>query len=590
MAPMASDPATRAFRDFLKRDWEQWLDEYPELSTVVGAPGRNDRWTDDSADGLARRRAHLAASREGLRAIDPARLDAGERVSYQLYEELLESALAGTRFGFDPLPFRFGAPSNVWVPLHKMSGVHHGAHDILDLQPRDTVPAVEDLLKRLAGLPQVVRQHRALLEAGLARGYTPARAAIASVPEEMHALLPLDEQASPLLEPLRSLGPRIPAADAERLRREGERLYREQVLPAFTELMHYLEATYIPACRTEVGWSVLPEGDAAYRHLVRLHTTTELTPKEVHAIGLAEVARIRAEMDRVRVSTGFTGTASEFLEFLRTDPRFVHPSAEALLDAYRVILKKVDPELPRLFGRLPRLTYGVLPVPEYRAPGTPTAYYWSGIPSAGRAGYFYANTYDLRARPRYEMEALALHEAVPGHHLQDALALELEELPEFRRYGGYTAYAEGWGLYAESLGEELGMYKDPYQKFGQLTFDVWRAVRLVVDTGLHTLGWTREQAIDYFRENSAAAERMIVAEVDRYIAWPGQALAYKIGQRKIRELRTMAERRLGDAFDVRGFHDRVLESGALPLSELERRVVAWVEQVEAREHGAPRAA
>jgi len=310
---------------------------------------------------------------------------------------------------------------------------------------------------------------------------------------------------------------------------------------------------------------------------VRYQTTTPMTPREIHEVGLAEVRRIGAEMKALMKKTGFSGTFPEFLEFLRTDDQFFLPSAEALVDAYRVIAKKTDPGLARVFGCLPRLPYGVLPVPDFRAKSSPAAYYMPGAPATGRAGTFYANTYDLRARPRWEMEALCLHEAVPGHHLQIALAQEVGDLPDFRRFTGPTAFVEGWGLYAESLGEELGHYRDPYSKVGQHTFDMWRSIRLVVDTGMHALGWTREDAIRFFRENTGKSDVDIAVEVDRYIVWPGQALAYKIGQLKIRELRTFAEHALADRFDPRTFHDRVLEEGAIPLGMLDRRVRDWVD-------------
>ena len=276
-------------------------------------------------------------------------------------------------------------------------------------------------------------------------------------------------------------------------------------------------------------------------------------------------------------TTGFTGTFTEFNEYLRTDPKFFFGTAEELLDGYRVIAKKIDPTLGRIFGRLPRAPYGVLPVPEYSAPTAPSAYYFPGAPKTGRPGYFYANTFKVGTRPRWEMEALTLHEAVPGHHLQIALAQEIEGLPDFRRESGFTAFVEGWGLYAESLGEELGLYRDPYSKFGQLTYDIWRSIRLVVDTGMHALGWTREQAIRFFRDNSGKSDQDIQVEVDRYIVWPGQALAYKIGQLKIRELRTLAERRLGDRFDLRAFHDTVLEQGAVTLGVLTEHIERWVD-------------
>jgi uncharacterized protein (DUF885 family) len=335
----------------------------------------------------------------------------------------------------------------------------------------------------------------------------------------------------------------------------------------------------VPACRESISAAALPDGEAWYAHEVRRHTTTGLPPVEIHEIGQAEVARLRGAMEEVIRTTRFSGGFGAFNEFLRTDPRFFFTTAEELLVAYRDIAKRADPELVRLFGTLPRLPYGVVAVPDHEAPSTTTAYYLRGSLEAGRPGLFYANTYDLAARPRWEMEALTLHEAVPGHHLQIALAAELEGLPEFRRMGeASTAYVEGWGLYAESLGEELGFYTDPFARFGQLTYEMWRAVRLVVDTGIHALGWTRDQALQVFRENTGKADHDISVEVDRYISWPGQALAYKIGELKLKELRAFAAAELGDRFDVRAFHDHVLGAGALPLDVLDARMRAWVAQ------------
>jgi uncharacterized protein (DUF885 family) len=313
-----------------------------------------------------------------------------------------------------------------------------------------------------------------------------------------------------------------------------------------------------------------------------MHTTTRLTPREIHETGLAEVRRIRAAMDSVIRSTGFTGSFEEFTRMLRTDARFFHTDSASLVRAYRDVAKRVDPELVRLFGRIPRLPYGVTTIPSYAAKSQTTAYYQPGSPEAARPGWYYVNTYKLDARPIWEMEALSLHEAVPGHHFQIALAQELEGLPAFRRFGGYNAFVEGWALYAESLGPELGMYRDPYSRFGQLTYEMWRAVRLVIDTGIHSLGWSRDQAIDYFRANSAKTEQDIIVEVDRYIAWPGQALGYKLGELRIKALRAHAASELGDRFDVRAFHDQVLGQGALPLDLLEARIRTWVARQKVR--------
>jgi prolyl oligopeptidase len=307
-----------------------------------------------------------------------------------------------------------------------------------------------------------------------------------------------------------------------------------------------------------------------------LFTTTDLTPRQIHELGLSEVRRIRAQMDSVIAAVKFRGSFADFLRFLRTDPRFFFTDSASLIRSTRELMKRVDPELVRMFGKLPRTPYGVVPVPAYAAKSQTTAYYEPGSYKAGRPGNYFVNWYDLKSRPKWEMEALSLHEAVPGHHLQIALADELEDVPEFRKYGYITAYIEGWGLYAESLGPELGLYRDPYSKFGQLTYEMWRAVRLVVDTGIHAFGWTREQAIDFFRDNAARTEHDIEVEVDRYIVWPGQALAYKIGELKLKELRAHAATGLGDRFDLRAFHDAVLGSGPLPLEVLEREIRSWV--------------
>jgi uncharacterized protein (DUF885 family) len=329
--------------------------------------------------------------------------------------------------------------------------------------------------------------------------------------------------------------------------------------------------------------SALPDGEAWYAFNVKQMTTTELTPEAIHELGRSEVKRIRMEMEKVKEEAGFKGPLAQFFNYLRTDKRFFLGSREALLGAFRDIAKRVDPELPKQFRTLPRLPYGVLPVPEYAERSVPAAYYRPGSLEAGRAGYFFANTYDLSSRPTWMMEVLVLHEAVPGHHFQISRAQELGELPLFRRHGSFTAYTEGWGLYAESLGGDLGLFQDPYMKFGALSSEMWRAIRLVVDTGLHTEGWTREQSIAYFKENLGISEQDIVVEVDRYIVRPGQALSYKIGALKIQELRALAMRELGTRFDVRAFHDEVLDAGALPLSVLESRMKAWV----ARQKAAP---
>jgi len=570
-----ADP--QAFRGWLDQDWEQWLDEYPEVATLVGAPGRNDRWTDDSPSGIARRESHLRQSLAAVREFLRNDLPEGERLNYDLYLECLEAAEEGLKFGGDPFPFRLGVPHNLWMPMNQMEGIHLTAGEIVELQPHESTRDIEDLLVRLERLPAALEQNLALLQAGLQRGYSPNRIAIRGVPEQVRRLVPTDPRESPLLRPFLNAPRSVTATERDRARTEAERTIADRIAPSVRRLVDYLEHEYLPACRDSVGARDLPHGTAAYAFLVRWETTTDLSPEAIHEIGLSEVRRIRAAMEEQRAAAGFTGTLEEFNDFLRTDARFQWPSAEALLDGYRVLAKRVDPTLGRVFGRLPRLPYGVLPVPKFREESSPTAYYQPGAPATGRAGFFYTNTYEVSARPKWEMQALTLHESVPGHHLQIALAQELEGLPAFRRNSGATAFVEGWGLYAESLGEELGFYEDPYSKIGQLNYDMWRSIRLVVDTGMHFQGWTRDRAIEYFHQNSGKSTVDIAVEVDRYIVWPGQALAYKVGQLKIRELRTLCEKRLGERFDVRAFHDLVLVEGALPLQELERRVRRWLE-------------
>jgi uncharacterized protein (DUF885 family) len=564
------------FRGFLERDWNRWLQELPELATIVGHPDFNDRWTDDSPAGIAERRHHLAESMAQLDKFDRARLAPADRMSYDLYRELLVSTEAGLAFGNDPFPFRLGAPHNMWMPVNQLESIHLALSDMADLQPLVTVCDYEALLTRFESFPRAVDRNIDLLEAGRQRGFTPPQITLVGIPDQLSGQIFDDPAESPLLKAFREFPAGFSLPDKGRLAAAARRAYLERVAPALTKLKEYLVTTYIPSARTEIAASALPNGRAAYAFLVRWQTTTDLTPEQVHEIGMGEVRRLRAEMEELIHSTGFQGTFAEFNTFLRTDPKFFYATADELLDGYRVIAKKTDPALGRLFGRLPRGQYGVLAVPEFRAPTSPGAYYISGAPSTGRPGNFYANTFKVGVRPKWEMEALTLHEAVPGHHLQIALAQEVEDLPAFRRETGFTAYIEGWGLYAESLGAELGLYRDPYSKFGQLTYDMWRSIRLVVDTGMHALGWSRDRAIQFFRENSGKSDQDIQVEIDRYIVWPGQALAYKIGQLKIRELRTKAERALGEHFDVRAFHDAVLEHGSVPLGELERHIDRWI--------------
>jgi uncharacterized protein (DUF885 family) len=460
--------------------------------------------------------------------------------------------------------------------MDQMGGIQIGFADLPDYMPYKAVQDYENYLARLEAFPAKVEQIIELMQRGIQTNWVPSRIVLRSVPDQIKAQYDQEIGNSALWKPFQEFPTSFTADSKQNLMQKGRLAIEKDVYPAYRKLHEYFTGTYLPSCRETIACSEFPNGDAYYRSRIKNYTTTDLTAGEIHQIGLDEVDRIKGEMLKVIAAAGFEGEFDEFLTFLRSDPQFYFTSAEALLDEYRNICKLADAQLPQLFGLLPRLPYGVRPIPDYQAPASPTAYYYSGSWEAGRPGYFMASTYKLETRPKYEMEALSLHEAVPGHHLQIALAQELEEMPMFRRYSGYTAFVEGWGLYAEKLGEEMGFYTEPYSKFGQLTYEMWRACRLVVDTGMHARGWSRQQAIEFMLANTAKTENDVIVEIDRYIAWPGQALAYKIGELKIRELRRRAEAEMGANFNIRDFHDVVLGSGAVPLNILEKQVDDYI--------------
>jgi uncharacterized protein (DUF885 family) len=579
LAAVGTPPAQSAvdrFRTLLDEDWRYWLSQYPETATALGYPGHDSSWTDYSADAIAGRAARLRQTLKQLDALERRQLPGADRLSYDLYREMIESAIEGLAFGNDAMPLRSVVVRNLRMPINQMEGVQQDIPRIISLMPATTAADYEHIIARLRSASVLIDQTISLMREGLKAGMTPPQVTFRDVPDQVKAQIVDDPLKSPLLEAFTKTPASIPAAERERLTEAAAAAYTESVRPAFSRLHDFLTKTYAPACRTTIGVDAVPQGRQLYAYNVRWHTTTSATPEEIHKIGLAEVKRIRGEMDAVIKGVGFTGTFEEFKEFLRTDRRFYYTRGDELLAGYRDIAKRADPELARFFRTLPRTPYGVRRIPDATAPSQTTAYYEPGALSAGRPGNMFANTYKLEARPKWEMEALTLHEAVPGHHLQIALAQEIEGLPEFRKNTSYTAYVEGWGLYAESLGEEMGFYKDPYSRFGQLTYEMWRAVRLVVDTGLHSMGWTRQQAIDFFAANAAKTMQDIVVEVDRYIVWPGQALGYKMGQLRIQELRRDAERRLGPKFDLRAFHDAVLSEGAVPLDVLAARLRSGV--------------
>jgi uncharacterized protein (DUF885 family) len=550
-------------RQLFALDWESTNVESPETATVVGFAGQEDFWTDFSLEAIERRKRELPDRRVVLKTIDRGRLNPSDQLSFDIFARGVEETIEGARF-----------PSEL-LAVSQIDGPQFLANTIAAM-PTESVADYEHILARLSRIPALIAQARVLLDTGLARGVTPPRVTMQRVPQQLAELAPDDAMKSALLEPFTRMPDRIAPLDRDRLVARAVSLYDAQIRPAYRQLGEYLSATYIPRSRASIARSALPDGRAWYAHDVKMQTTTNRTPAEIHRLGLSEVARIGALMDSTIRAAGFDGDRATFIAMLRSDPRFYLKDSASLVLRYRDITRRVNAELPRLFGKLPRLSYVVTTVPSFAAPSQPTAYYRSGSPDAHRPGQFFVNTYALDTRPTWEMEALAAHEAVPGHHLQIALSQELGELPEFRRYAGYTAFVEGWGLYAESLGSELGLYRDPYSKFGQLSYEMWRAIRLVLDTGIHEMGWSREQAIAYFAANSAKSRREIESEVDRYIVWPGQALTYKSGELELKALRAHAEHELGARFDLRAFHDQVLGQGALPLDVLDARVREWV--------------
>ncbi len=440
----------------------------------------------------------------------------------------------------------------------------------------ETLDDYEAYAARLSALPRYFGQHKTNMRRGIETKYTASAEILPGIIDMVRELAEASAEAHPFYAPFKSYPESISAADQKRMRMLGKAAMENAVIPAYRDLLTFLTDEYAPKARTRVGIGINTEGRAHYAALVRHFTTLDLTPDEVHEIGLSEVKRIRKEMDAVIEDTGFEGTFAEFLNFLRTDPQFYAPSEEQLLKEAAWIAKRIDGKMPEFFGTLPRLSYGVMPVPKEMAANYTTGRYWGGSPEQGRAGNYVVNTYNLKQRPLYNLPALTLHEGVPGHHHQISLGQELSGLPRFRRNLYPNAFGEGWGLYAEKLGVEMGIYKTPYEDFGRLTYEMWRACRLVVDTGMHWKGWSREQAEACFFENSALAPHNIRTEVERYISWPGQALAYKIGELKIIELRKRAEKELGEAFSLRKFHDAVLLNGGMPLDILEARIDVWI--------------
>ncbi|MGI9235166.1 MAG: DUF885 domain-containing protein [Woeseiaceae bacterium] len=561
-APVFADAAAD-FSALLDEHWEWRLTNAPVMASMIGDRRFNDQWPDRSIAAQLRREGETREMLRRVYAIERSALSEANQLNYELLRRQLQDAV-------DLQPFR-----SYLMPFSHQGGVQDLDNTTNQLR-MVTARDFEDWIARMRKIGVVVDQHIELSDAGRKAGIVAPRALMQRIEPQLALQLVPNAEESPFYRPFVNLPDTIPTEDQAQLRASAVEVIETTVLPSYRKLDRYFREKYLPASRDSIGLSVLPQGEVWYELLARSYTTTRMSPEEIHRIGLDEVKRIRSEMQTVISELEFEGSFHDFLEFLRTDPQFYFDDPDELYEAYLATSKRIDPELVSLFGVLPRMPYGVKPIPDSIAPHTTTAYYSRPAADGSRAGIYWVNLYRPAVRPKYEIEVLSVHEAMPGHHLQIALQQELGDMPMFRRFLGFTAFVEGWGLYSERLGYDLGLYEDPYSRFGQLTYDMWRAVRLVVDTGIHYKGWTRQQAIDFFSDNAAKTEHDIVNEIDRYIDWPGQALAYKIGQLKILSLRERAERQLADRFDIRAFHDELLGAGALPLDLLERRMDAWL--------------
>jgi len=559
----AASEVTRLHALF-NRNWETRLKESPTFATSVGRHEYDDRMPSVTIAALERRQAQRKATLASLAKIDRAKLPQSEQVNYDIFKRQIDESIESFDFG------------DYEMPINADSGFHSGFSRLAKDMPLATVKDYENYISRLKAWPRYVREQIALMRLGLKSGMTVPRATLEGYDNTIVAHVVDDPTKSVFWEPFVKFPTAVPASDQERLRSEGRDAIVNGAVVGYREFLDFFRNEYLPGARTTLGASEMPNGRAYYQHKIREFTSLDLSPDAIHKIGLSEVDRISGEMDSVMKHVGFQGDRAAFLEFLRTDPRFYAKTPEELLSRAAWIAKRIDGKLPSLFKTLPRLPYTVEPVPADIAPKYTSGRYVGAPQGSTRPGIYWVNTYMLQSRPLYNLESLTLHEAVPGHHLQIALSRELTGLPNFRRFSYISAFGEGWGLYCEWLGLEAGFYTDPYSNFGRLTYEMWRACRLVVDTGIHSMGWTRQQAIDYMATRTALPLHEVETEVDRYISWPGQALAYKLGELKIKELRKRAEQALGPRFDLREFHDVVLGSGAIPLSVLESNVDRWI--------------
>jgi uncharacterized protein (DUF885 family) len=558
--PVSLSPLHQIFQDH----WDAWVCFDPFFATYVGDQRYNDRLPSATEEAFQLWREQLTGFRTRLGDISRQSLIPTDQLNHELFSHLLDDEIA--ELGFHA--YR--------LPISRTAGFHLMFPDIFQVMPFESAQDYENYISRVNAFQRFAQENIELMRTGLRTGYLPPLCTLTDVDKQLKAQMETDPIESALYQPFKHFPAQISALTRQKLCEAAQKAILGSVVTGYQAILQFVEQEYIPAARESIATIDLPDGEAFYAHRINYYTSLHLSAKQVHQTGLDEVRRIRAEMEKVINKTGWTGSMAEFLEFLRSDPRFYVTTPEALLEKTAFVLKCMDGELPRLFKTLPRMPYGIRAVPDYAAEGETAAYYNPGLGDGTRAGMYYVNTYDLPSRPLYEIEALSLHEAVPGHHLQLALQAELSDLPMFRRYCGYQSFVEGWALYAERLGLEVGFYTDPFSDFGRLSYEMWRACRLVVDTGMHALGWSRQQAIDHLVENTSSTLLNIINEVDRYIAWPGQALAYKLGELKIRELRARAEEKLGSKFNLREFHDVVLLSGAVPMDVLEKMVDTWI--------------
>jgi uncharacterized protein (DUF885 family) len=553
--------------------FERYFEEYLELNPLTATQIGDNRYNDRLPNYIGpayRAQAHEMNERylAAVKEFDPAKLSGEDRISYEIFlrERLKEREAERFPDYLLPLSQTGGLPT-------MMPALGSGTN----AQPFVTVADYENWLKRLNGFVLFMDQAIVNMREGVAKGVVQPRPVMEKVLSQLDAMIVSKAEESPFYGPIARFPDTVPVAERERLTAAYRAAIDGKVMPAYRRVRDYVRDDYLPKTRSTVAWTALPDGKDWYAFLVNQHTTTDMTPEQIHQVGLDEVARILGEMDDVRQTVGFEGDLEAFFKHMESDPKFYFTQGADLVQGYRDLKLRIDAALPKLFSVFPKADYQVREVEAFRAESAAGAFYESASADGSRPGIFYVNTFNLKAQPNFGMETLSLHEASPGHHFQGSIAQELTGLPKFRRFGGgYTAYVEGWALYSEYLGKELGLFTDPYQWFGRLNDEQLRAMRLVVDTGLHSLGWSREQAIQYMLDNSTMAETDVVSEVERYIAWPGQALGYKIGDLRIQALRRNAEKELGAKFDVRDFHREVLSDGAVPMDVLEAKITRWV--------------